>query len=220
MAAFDNEYIALSNSSDLAKIFEGSMEEAEEPNEQLPTCCYDVWQHHQNKFKELQGLMLRDRQDWLKRLFLKIALPKDKRDIESWVMIYSPINFTIFLRLLVHLHNVGYPSHWLSATWAEILSGTITTSARAPKTEPLSIKEGNATMPAFQQSTVPFVAELTTLTALWQPVLPFTVPTPKLPVVQDVHKYSIRFQSVPDRAANVPTFILAFYNRNMPAVGH
>ncbi|KXS97941.1 hypothetical protein AC578_3388 [Pseudocercospora eumusae] len=212
IASFDNEYITLSAPSDLAKVFQVSMEPLEDPNEGMATCSYTIWHHHPSS-KNLQDLMSREKlETWLFRLFLKIALPVEKLLIQDNALIYSPLNLTIFFRLLLHLHNVGYPSHWLSGIWTEILSGKITTSARPPKTEPLSLKEVKTPMPVTDQSTKPFVAELSTLTTLWQPILPFTLPATNLPLLHEIHKYTIRFNSVSDHASNIPTFILLIHS--------
>jgi hypothetical protein len=62
------------------------------------------------------------------------------------------------------------------------------------------------------------MAELRTLTALWLPVLPFGIPSSNVPLIQGVHKYSFTFgplSGVPDKAANVPTFILVFFNMKL-----
>ena len=210
--SFDHEYTALSAPADLEAVFRVQMEPLEDPDEQMPTCRYNEWRQCDSK-----KLMPREQlKRWFQRLFLKLAMPIEKLKIEDDSLIYSPINSTVFFRLLIHLQSAGYPSHWLSEIWEQILSGSIVSSARPPRSEPLSIKESKANTPAIEQSTKPFVAELTTLTTLWQPILPFAISSPNLPRLDQVHKYSVRFQSVKDNAANIPTFILAFYDKKMP----
>ena len=114
---------------------------------------------------------------WLYRLLLKLAIPAS-REIQSFVLIYSPLNFTVFYRLLLHLNNVGYPAHWLSRVLDNLLEGKITTTARPPRSDPMKIKETKAAMPTLTQSVQPFVAELSTLASMWQPALPFGVLSP------------------------------------------
>lgn len=67
-------------------------------------------------------------------------------------------------------------------------------------------------MPALQQSTAPFVAELTTLLGLWQTALPFGVLSPDIPPMDSTHKYSITFGSVSDLIAEPAHFILMIFD--------
>lgn len=219
IASFDNEYLGLCDPSDIAKVFRVRMKPLEDPNEIMPSSRYNEW-HHVEVRKDLSSLMPRARlENWLERLFLKIAIPIHKDDIESNTLIYSPLNLTVFFRILLHLHHAGYPAHWLSGVWSEILSGKLTTSARAPRSEPLSLKESRKAFPVLEQSTAPFVAELTTFTALWQPALPFAIPVSNLPLIHQVHQYSVRFRKVSDRAGTIPQFILAFYDKSIKEYG-
>jgi hypothetical protein len=217
IAAFDHEYTALSTPSDLEAVFQVRMEPLEDLYEPMPTCRYNRWRRQSSSGSSTSSppkkrLPREQLEKWFQRLFLKIALPVEKYQIEDTSLIYSPLNSTVFFRLLTHLHNAGYPSHWLSDLWTQILSGTIVTAARPPRSEPLSIAESRAKMPARALSTTAFVAELAALTALWQPTLPFAVLSPLVPSRDDVHRYSVRFQRVEDRAANIATFVLAIYD--------
>ncbi|KAK5129040.1 hypothetical protein LTR85_000373 [Meristemomyces frigidus] len=147
VAQFDSEYIALSAPADLAKVFQVRMAPKKDPYEPMPMCSYNRW-HHQDVSTDPANLMSRGMlETWLYRIFLKIAIPKDKRQIESQVLIYSPLNLTVFFRLCWHLHNVGYPAHWMSGVLTEVLSGKIATRARPPRSEPLSIREVKTAMP-------------------------------------------------------------------------
>ena len=93
-------------------------------------CVYNRW-YHQAVSREYKNLMPKAKlQTWLYRLFLKTALPVDKYMITDWELIYSPLNLTYFFRLCAHLHSIGYPAHWLSEVVSNLLSGTITTTAR------------------------------------------------------------------------------------------
>ncbi|KAH9817400.1 hypothetical protein Tdes44962_MAKER05524 [Teratosphaeria destructans] len=121
-------------------------------------------------------------------------------------LIYSPLNLTAFVHLVGHLHDVGYPAHWLNETLSEMLTGRITTAVRPPRSEPLNIKEAQALWPAISQSTVPFVAELSTLLSIWQLALPFGLIACSLPDIDKVRNPSaIRY------ATSTPAFVLALW---------
>jgi len=152
---------------------------------------------------------------WLYRLLLKLAIPAHKQETQSYVLIYSPLNLSIFYRLLLHLSNIGYPAHWLSGVLDNLLEGKINTTARPPRSDPMKIKETKTAMPALTQSTKPFVAELSTLASMWQSVLPFGVLTPNIPRRQDVRKYRITFTNVSGDVDSVATFVLAFFHTLM-----
>lgn len=151
---------------------------------------------------------------WLYRLLLKLVIPV-YRQSESYVLIYSPLNLTIFYRLLLHLSNVGYPAHWLAGVVDNLLEGKITTTARPPRSDPMKIKETKAVMPALTQSVKPFVAELSTLASMWQPVLPFGFLSTHVPRRQDIRRYRLSFTNVSGEVDNVATFVLAFFNTLM-----
>ena len=63
---------------------------------------------------------------WLFTIFFKIAIPVNRKS-QDWhhTLIYAPLNLTIFFRLLIHLHQVGYPSHWLSDVLVQILENQV-----------------------------------------------------------------------------------------------
>ncbi|KAG6364994.1 hypothetical protein INS49_006599 [Diaporthe citri] len=63
---------------------------------------------------------------WLHAHFLKLCFPN------PLTLVYAPLNLAVFLRLLVHVVELGYPAHWSSALLAALLEGEIATTARAP----------------------------------------------------------------------------------------
>lgn len=160
-------------------------------------------------FKELVPRAELER--WLYAHFFKLALPV-KRDLRAWSLIYAPLNLTMFFRILSHLHEMGYPAHWLSTVLHNIVSNTVTTTARPPRTSPLEIAEVKAKNPARKISTAPFVPELSTLATLWQHLLPFGIVSPALPPISSIHRYQIVFESVHKTAASTQTLMLLFLN--------
>lgn len=150
-------------------------------------------------------------QTWLYRLFLKTALPVEKHMITDWELIYSPLNLTYFFRLCAHLHSIGYPAHWLSEVISNLLSGTITTTARPPRSEPLELREIDVAQKPLAQSTAPFTAELSTLAAMWQLLLPFRMLSRHITPVETLRKYTITFGKVSQEVDAYPLFILVFH---------
>lgn len=65
---------------------------------------------------------------WLTRLLLLIlATPKYMEKRLRWV--FHPNNLVSFLNLLIHLHSVGFPAHWLSEFLTDILKNQLTSTA-------------------------------------------------------------------------------------------
>jgi hypothetical protein len=242
-AHFHNEYVGLSAPSDLAKVFRVHSSGSCDPelddmaskllgNSQIMNSGYSMttlrqeWEltallgyhfwHHLDRPKTFADLMTRERlETWLYRLFLKLAIPAHKQAIQSYVLIYSPLNLTVFYRLLLHLSNFGHPAHWLSGVLDNLLTGRINTTARPPRSDPMKIKETKSSMPGLTQSVKPFVAELSTLASIWQSALPFGVLSTQIPRTQDIRKYRIKFTGVSEHVENTAVFVLAFYQALM-----
>lgn len=208
---FDNEYIALSDAAELERLFHVRLEPPHDLGGFPSLAQYVKWHHHvvPNSFSNL--LSRQQFEAWLYRLFLKMAIPI-KREMRHPTLIYSPLNLAAFLRLCGHLHSVGYPAHWISGVLDELLSGTIRTTARPPRTDPLAIEEADAKMPMLKQCTKPFVAELTTLMSLWQFALPFGVLSKEIPDVQKVHRYELEFPKCEDFFGETPVFVLVLFH--------
>lgn len=114
-----------------------------------------------------EKLMPRDRLErWLYAHFLKICLPA-KRDPENEAAVYAPLNLTAVLRLLVHLAERGYPAHWLGTVLENLTSGTIKTTARAPRKEAWDVEDVSKIYTLRQMAVAPWAAELSTLVGVW-----------------------------------------------------
>lgn len=156
---------------------------------------------------------------WLWALLLKTILPLNRSEYNFHKLILSPMNTTLIFRILIHLRHLGYPSHWLSDFLAQILSNTAVTSARPPKTCPLDIEESTRDNPKTALSMTPFVPELTSLSLIFQPFLPFTVVTSSLPSPSAVYEYNL---SAPDNTGGLPlpsferqVWILVFHDARL-----
>lgn len=118
-------------------------------------------------------LMSRERMErWLYAHFLKICLPA-RRDPDADAQVRAPLNLTAFLRLVVHLHENGYPSHWLATVLGSLAAGRITTSARAPRKQAMDVGDVDKVYPPRQMSVAAWTAEFTTLLGIWRGLMPF-----------------------------------------------
>ncbi|KAL8376860.1 hypothetical protein RB595_007812 [Gaeumannomyces hyphopodioides] len=145
---------------------------------------------------------------------LKVALPH-QRPLESIMPVRAPLNLTALLRLTAHMGSrdgAGYPQHWLSGVLAAWCSGTISTTARAPRQLVVEPESAGAAHPRADLCVAPWRAELTTLVGLWRRLLPFgiitaaggkegTTPedhrrsTPAAPEL--IRRYSVKLEGLP-----------------------
>ncbi|KAL8404449.1 hypothetical protein RB594_009340 [Gaeumannomyces avenae] len=108
---------------------------------------------------------------------LKVALPHP-RPAGSPVPVWAPLNLTALLRLAAHMGSrdgAGCPPHWLSGVLAAWCSGTVSTTARAPRQLACEPESARAAHPRADLCVAPWRAELTTLVGLWRPLLPFGI---------------------------------------------
>ncbi|KAI0475735.1 hypothetical protein GGR56DRAFT_433033 [Xylariaceae sp. FL0804] len=165
---------------------------------------------------------------WLYAHFLKLCLPYP-RPPASFTLVYSPLNQTVFLRLLCLAASLGYPAHWLSDIVDSLLSGEITTTARAPRRCVLQPADADAIHPLRKLDVRPFREEFATLLSLWRAadrgLANLVLATAQLVPPRLVAKYTLQFpaalftvrpysrDTAGDRNLNlqVPHFILVFW---------
>lgn len=186
----------------------------------MPMSNYFHWQSSSKNPLAFASLLPRaSLMKWLWALLLKTILPVDRSSYHLYDLILSPMNTTLIFRILIHLRHIGYPSHWLSDFLAHILSNMAVTSARPPKTSPLDIEESTRDNPMTKLSITPFVPELTSLSLIFQPFLPFSIVTSSLPPPSAVYEYHL---SAPDNAGGSPipsnerqVWILVFHDARL-----
>ena len=186
----------------------------------MPMSDYFHWQSSSKNPLAFASLLPRaSLMKWLWALLLKMILPVNRSEYHFYDLILSPMNTTLIFRILIHLRHIGYLSHWLSDFLAQILSNTAITSARPPKTCPLDIEESRRENPTMRLSITPFVPELTSLSLIFQPFLPFTIVTSSLPPPSAVYEYHL---SAPDNAGGSPipsnerqVWILVFHDARL-----
>ncbi|KAJ6457420.1 hypothetical protein C8R47DRAFT_1203442 [Mycena vitilis] len=112
---------------------------------------------------------------WLTRVLLYTLVPSSSH--QGQYRSRRPHNLVAFIALLMHLHGVGYPAHWLSEFLQTILSGSLVTDI-APYTAnwPIPVSDITRRVPARAIRLDPWTAELKTILATSLQAIPFSVP--------------------------------------------
>lgn len=102
-----------------------------------------------------------------------------------------PNNLHPFFRLLVHLHDVGFPAHWLGEFLQNVVSDTLVTDMKPCEgLLPISPARNQATCSARKVHLKAWQLELEIILATVGPALPFHVILPKtFSTFEDVHTY-------------------------------
>ena len=158
---------------------------------------YTKWQYVRRKRFLSSSLLPKEAfTEWLYALFFKFALPTDRTNMHFNDLLFGPLNLTIYFCVLLRLHDSGYPRHWLATVLANIIANTVTTLARPAETALLEIEEARGDHPIRKVTTAPYTPELSTLTTIFQPMLPFSIISSALPKHDDIHLYTISFSSL------------------------
>lgn len=143
--------------------------------------------------------------------FLKLALPCKGNSTSS-----AAANMIYFFDLLIHLHSIGYPAHWLADGLAKILGDGVNASPSPPRTPdeaaPRSHLSTNTAARGTQGSVAPFLPLFSTLASMFQRLLPFN-PITSLPPLGSIYQYSIDLKSDRQCLLPMPT-VLMIYNSN------
>ena len=114
---------------------------------------------------------------WLTRLFLCIIWPGLCKARPDNVRI--PDNLVAFICLLVQLHSVGYPGHWLADFLQSILSNNLSTSRNVWNGAlPRPVSDLYESSPLHKARLDPWEAELEAIVATSLQGLPFAVQMP------------------------------------------
>ena len=221
MHDFNNEYMLINDYLTLMRLFQ--MKKTNEPMarlfesgpEMFMLSDYTKWQYLRRKRFPFHSLLPKEAlTKWLYSLFFKFALPTDRSDMQFNNKLFCPLNLTIYFRVLLRLHESGYPRHWLATALANIIANTVITSARPAETAPLEIEEARRDNPIRKVTTAPYAPEMSTLTTIFQPMLPFSIISSALPKSDAIHLYNISFSSlhVNYHHDRMPVFALIFYN--------
>ena len=201
---YDAESVLLHKPDDLARAlnvrFDGYIEDDSTPDT-FYMGDYYRWKSAGPRPRAFDQLLSKaELAQWLYALFLHIALPASRKhentEFGASPMVWKSLNLTAFLRLLMHLHTIGYPAHWLGQVLANILKDDVVTSARPPIKCPIDLDECLKRRDMKKMSTSAFVAELSTLTAMFSRVLPFAVIVREgvIPHLENVRECTSRFK--------------------------
>lgn len=113
---------------------------------------------------------------WLTRVLFNVFVCGYSQPPPNKVLL--PHNLVAFFELLMHLHRVGYPAHWLSDFLARVLSGHMLSDI-APYTGvwPIPVSEGLRRVRARQVRTDPWLVEFENIIATAYYAMPFTITT-------------------------------------------
>lgn len=186
-----------------------------------PLTTYYKWERvaAPSKAMEFGELMTQARlAKWLHSHFFKICLPYERGP--AFDLVYAPLNLTVFMRLLVHVSELGYPAHWFSKVVSDLLSGVLTTTARAPRRYVLKMPGINKQYPLQRVSVEPWKMEVAALVNLWQPLFPFGLVTTStdsgkmLAPMDEINKYTVKFPPFfRPQSGYVPHFLLVFWDQ-------
>ncbi|KAF2871213.1 hypothetical protein BDV95DRAFT_619358 [Massariosphaeria phaeospora] len=200
LALFDNEYTRLPDASSVEKVFKVKVTQLEEMKGTLfPKDDEDIPAPLRDMMASLMGgsgglLTREETETWLYGLFLKIALPTHRPNWNHMELVYSPLNLSMFFRILSTLFANGYPAHWLADILVTIATNRMQTTTRPPRSCPLDIAETKKIHPLKYVDISPFTTEFRTLTGLWLGELPFGLATSvSVPPPSRIREYSIRF---------------------------
>lgn len=177
---------------------------------------YLIWKPVPTKALSLPQLMNREQlETWVYGHLLKICA-NGERPLHSDRPVFAPLNITMIFRILEHLFQVGYPSHWLSSIIASICEGRIATRARPPVDEVMKLWELEQTHSYLkvEMSVAAWQPEFSTHFAVWRRVLLFGVILPQANSVplQSVREYEVSFPVFKGQRLLVLHFILLFWN--------
>ena len=114
---------------------------------------------------------------WLTRVFLCTVVPGSSAF--SAFRARLPNNLVAFVQLLIHLQEVGFPSHWLSDFLQSILSDSLVTNIAPYRGKwPIPVSEITRRVRSRKVRLDPWRAELETILATAYEGIPFMVPLP------------------------------------------
>ena len=115
---------------------------------------------------------------WLSTQLINILVPGMVRDPGPGRIRFAN-NPVAFLRLLLYLHSIGYPSHWLSEFLQTVLWNNLVTEAVGAKELPIPVTHVRIFLEARKVDLAPWVPEFEMLFASTRVGLPFHVRFPE-----------------------------------------
>jgi hypothetical protein len=232
MAEYNTNSVLLSSEDDLARAFDAKFVGFWEDDifgtddTGYDGFKYFRWRRKRSSPLQFEELLPRFKfNHWVYSMFLHAVLPpvrggKDAQFGAVTALVIKPLTLVAFIRLLLHLHDLGYPSHWLAEVLTNVLTDDVVTSARFPQKEITTTHHMDKRWPLERISTSAWFAEISTLATQFARTLPFAliVNPGILPEPQEIHECVITWKSplVPalETAHEVhrPDWILLFVN--------
>ncbi|KAI8243305.1 Hsp70-Hsp90 organizing protein 1 [Colletotrichum sp. SAR 10_96] len=175
---------------------------------------YFIWAKSSTKTTLSKRLMSRSALERCLYLhLLKICLPYPRPKLSDRP-VHAPLNLTTFLRIVGHMHDVGYPAHWLSGVISSVCEGSISTTARPPRELVVSPEILSTCYPQRKICLNPWRAEFTTLLSLWVGLSPFGIIAPESALVpaEKVVECTVAFPGFFEAQGRVMHFVLAIFN--------
>ncbi|KAL8279406.1 hypothetical protein RQP46_008218 [Phenoliferia psychrophenolica] len=150
---------------------------------------------------------------FIQSTFLRLALPSRNRSSLDMQTVREPLNLASLFRILRRLHEIGYPSHYISDALLPILSNSLVTRARPPP-DKIPLLAPVPLSPAIPISTAPFLPELIVAASVYHHSLPFPIPSLAIIPLSKIGQYRLSFKgyrggpSSPTPTA--PTLVLMF----------
>ncbi|KAI0366568.1 hypothetical protein BV20DRAFT_1055566 [Pilatotrama ljubarskyi] len=111
---------------------------------------------------------------WLTRVLFNIFIPGRSRGLPEDVRL--PHNLVALFGLLMHLHRVGFPSHWLSEFLGRVLSGSMVSDiAPYDGTLPIPLDDMRRRVASRRVRTDPWLVEFEDIVATAYYAIPFPV---------------------------------------------
>ncbi len=152
---------------------------------------------------------------WLMRIFLCTIRPG--YSLPTPCLVHYPNNLAVFVDLLLHLHKVGFPPHWLADFPGRVLSNDLVTDI-APYLGafPIPLEERTRRVPMRRINLDPWCMELKTVLAEGYEALPFPVFLSS-PCDIGVFEVSVPTEVYP-RSSSLDVMALVFYNPRVSMV--
>ncbi len=151
---------------------------------------------------------------WFTSLFFRLVLPMRQHIHEPLTVVLSPLNLCVLFRLISYLVKIGYPAHWLGDLLSNLVSGTVSTSARPPTSEPISPAEAAKEWPLKKLCTAPFAVELRILARVFAPILPFGIPD-DFAAKGEIKKFTFKIPDYDNYNARPSCLLLVFFDTKL-----
>ncbi|KAF5371689.1 hypothetical protein D9758_003390 [Tetrapyrgos nigripes] len=114
---------------------------------------------------------------WLTRILLNTIAPGDAQR-DRW-RVRLPNNLTTFLNILLHLHNIGYPGHYLSHFLSDVVTDSLySTAVPYVGQAPIPLREHDRSVPKRKLHLHPWMLDFELMISSAYEMLPFPLLLP------------------------------------------